>query len=110
MKDKVDKLYMHSPCGNCPFKKSEKGISRLGKKRAEGIIKDNYTEGFICHKTANGKTQERKQCSGALIIARKLNTPQPFLNMYESMFGEMELNNEQSIVDSESEFISKQVL
>lgn len=108
IKKGIDKLYMRSACENCPFRKDEQGIQHLGKKRAEQIARDNHTDGFVCHKTTYGKKVKR-QCAGALILAKKTETRQPFLDMYESMFGEMELLNQDMIVDSEQEFISKQV-
>lgn len=99
--------YQKSPCKECPFRKSG-GVSHLGKKRAEEIIIQNENLGFVCHKTTNGKTEERRQCAGAMILARKEYQKQPFLNLYESMFGEMDLRNEDEIVDSYEEFINNQ--
>ncbi len=114
MKENIDKLYMKKPCGNCPFRKDLKGISTLGSKRAKDIIEQNKVDGFVCHKTVdysleNGELdRKRKQCAGAMILAKKINSPQPFVNLYEKMFGEIDLQNQEIIVDTENEFIEKQ--
>lgn len=107
--------YMNSPCSNCPFRKDSNGIKFLGKKRAQEISKHNITDGFVCHKTVDYSKQDgeedstRKQCAGALIIAKKTKTPQPFLNLYQDLFRvDMKLNNEDLIVDSYEEFINIQ--
>jgi hypothetical protein len=107
--------YMKKPCGNCPFRKDSAGIKCLGKKRAQEISKQNMTDGFVCHKTVdyskeNGEIDStRKQCAGALILAKKTKSPQPFLDLYEGMFKvEMELNNKDVIVDTYEEFINIQ--
>lgn len=111
----VDKMYMHKPCGNCPFRKDLKGISTLGNKRAKEIVEQNKVDGFVCHKTVdysldNGEVdRKRKQCAGAMILARKTNSPQPFLNLYEFHFNtKIDLKGDDLIVDSEDEFIEKQ--
>lgn len=107
-------LYMKKPCENCPFIKSDKGIDSLGRERAKEIIDQNKYHGFVCHKTANydipqgQEDPNRKQCAGALILAKKLGTTQPFLDLYEDMFGEMEFDDLTTVVDSEKEFEDKQ--
>ena len=114
MKDSIDKLYMKSPCSNCPFLKSDDAVM-LSKRRASEILEDNKQHTFICHKTVDYSGEKdddgrsRKQCAGALILAKKTKSSQPFLNLYESMFGEMELKNSHLVVDTENEFIEKQV-
>lgn len=107
--------FMRKPCGNYPFRKDSKGIKCLGKKRAEEIVEQNQINGFVCHKTVDYSKQDgeldntRKQCAGALILAKKTKSPQPFLDLYESMFKvEMELNNKDVIVDTYEEFINIQ--
>lgn len=105
---------MTKPCSNCPFLKKD-GIDTLGKDRAEAILQQNKVDGFVCHKTVNySKNVEeidlkRKQCAGAMILAKKLGTPQPFLNLYEDMFGEMNLEDKHKVVNTEQEFIDIQI-
>jgi len=114
MKESVDKLYMKSPCSNCPFLKSDNAVI-LSKDRAKEIVEQNKVDGFICHKTVDYSGEKdvdgrsRKQCAGALILAKKTKSNQPFLNLYESMFGEMELKNQDLVIDNENQFIEKQV-
>ena len=114
MKESVDKLYIKSPCSNCPFLKSDDAVM-LSKDRAKEIIEDSKNETFICHKTVDYSGEKdvdgrsRKQCAGALILAKKTKSKHPFLNLYESMFGEMELKNQDLVADNENQFIEKQV-
>lgn len=102
--------YMNRPCGNCPFRKDSQGIKRLGVERAKELLKDNETDGFVCHKTAyKDGERKRKQCAGAMILSKKTNTFQPFAHLYESVFGEeIPLSGHELIVDTAEEFINEQ--
>jgi hypothetical protein len=106
--------YMHAPCSNCPFRNDKGGIKHLGKKRAEEILNQLPTDGFVCHKTVDYSKRQgdddlgRRQCGGALILSQKTNTSNVFLNLFESMYGEMPLSGKDLIVDSLKEFIDNQ--
>ena len=107
--------FMRKPCGNYPFRKDSKGIKCLGKKRAEEIVEQNQIDGFVCHKTVDYSKEDgeldntRKQCAGAMILAKKVGSSQPFVNLYESIFNEeIPLSNKEVIVDSYEEFINIQ--
>ncbi len=104
---------MKSPCSECPFLK-EAGVGCLGKARAEEIVNDLPTDGFVCHKTVDYSLEEggedinRKQCGGALIFSEKTDTPNIFLSTWKLFRGEMELKNKDLVVNSKEEFIKKQ--
>jgi hypothetical protein len=106
--------YMKKPCENCPFRKDSTGIKFLGKERAEEISLQNQQEGFVCHKTVDyskGRDDDggqRRQCAGALILAQKTGSRQPFLQAYEYLVGEMELFDKDVIADTYEEFIKIQ--
>lgn len=113
--NKKEVPYMRKPCGNCPFRKDSNGINCLGKKRAEEIKIQNMTDGFVCHKTVDYSLEDgqvdssRKQCAGAMILAKKTKTPQPFIELYEAVFSEdIELSNQDIVVDTYEEFINIQ--
>ena len=103
--------YMKSPCDNCPFRKDSKGI-KLSKERAEEISLQNEQDGFVCHKTVDYSIPKgdddlnRKQCAGALILAVKTNTYQPFRELYLRIFRkELDLHGQDLIVDNYEDFI-----
>ena len=106
--------YMKKPCENCPFRKDSTGVKFLGRERAEEISLQNQQKGFVCHKTVDYSKGEkddggnRRQCAGALILAQKTGSGQPFLQVYEYMYGEMELLDKEVIVDTYEEFINIQ--
>lgn len=110
---KSDVPYLSKPCNQCPFRKDDKGIKFLGEKKAKDILEQNKTIGFICHKTAsteidNNPTEKRRQCAGALILAKKENTFQPFADLYNQVFNEdIPLFDEDLIVDSSEEFVKR---
>lgn len=111
IQEQIDKLYMHKPCKNCPFRKHN-GINCLGKSRAIQISTDLKTEGFVCHETTGvleNNTNGRKQCAGSMIMSIKQNTPNIFVDTYTSMFKEQpKLSQQESVVDNEQEFIKIQ--
>ena len=70
MSDRVSKpLYMKSPCKECPFRK-DSYLGWLGKDRMTEIVNQ---ESFPCHKTTNGKIEDRLQCAGHMILLRNNN-------------------------------------
>lgn len=100
---------MKKPCENCPFRKDSQGLRFLGEKRAKEILESNEEEGFVCHKTIHGKMEERRQCSGAMIITKKQGTNQPFINLHKALTGEdIELLDEDIIFDNYEDFIKSQ--
>ena len=110
IKKQVDKLYQHRPCNDCLFRKKN-GITQLGEAKAKQIIKGNLTHGFVCHKTTevSGKGLNRKQCAGAVLIARKENEMNMFEVAYRSTFKcKLGVSNKEDIVDSYKEFIEIQ--
>lgn len=113
---KEDVPYLSKPCNQCPFRKDNKGIKFLGENKANEILKQNKTIGFICHKTAsteidNNPSEKRRQCAGALILAKKENTFQPFSDLYKKCFKEdIPLFDEHLIVDTSEEFVNQQKL
>lgn len=67
----MDKLpIIQTPCKDYPFRKdSLKGW--LGKERMTEILE---SDSFVCHKTTQSTLEERKQCSGFMIIQKDRST------------------------------------
>lgn len=61
--------YVPKPCPQCPFRKDTmKGW--LGGERMKEILNNSS---FVCHKTAYGKDNDKRQCAGHMIIKGKEN-------------------------------------
>jgi len=100
-------------CDQCPFRK-EGGVGHLGAKRAKEIIDQNKTEGFVCHKTVDYDKEQgeidpqRRQCAGAMILAQKTKSGQPYIQLHLALLGKLKLSGQELVVDTEEEFIKKQ--
>jgi len=66
----MEKLpYMPAPCSNCPMRK-DAPAGWLGKERMQEILE---ADSFVCHKTAYGADEQKRQCAGHIHLKQRGN-------------------------------------
>ena len=90
--------YCKTPCRQCPFRK-DAPAGWLGEDRMKGILKEFS---FVCHKTTQGETSERRQCAGHMIIKGMNND---FVRFAARLKIPIELRGHELVFDNEKDLI-----
>lgn len=90
--------HINIPCKDCPFRKdSLKGW--LGSERAKEIAE---SDSFVCHKTTKGKTEDRKQCAGHMLLVGDNSS---FVRLASRLRIPIDLRGRELVFNDKSEFI-----
>lgn len=90
--------YMQKACSNCPFRK-DCLEGWLGESRMEEILQQ---DSFVCHKTANGSDEAKRQCGGHIAIKRESNI---FWRIAKAIGINIEIQNKEELFDNEKDLI-----